>query len=168
MTPTMPKMIDRPSAISTYRAPSTSPFSRNSVRTAAVIERRLRHRLQLALALGLRNRDRVQRLPLAGHLADDLEDVPLVLPLRLVLRADHVHRLQQLVIPRAERERASLEPVRRARQTDGLKGRPRSEEHTSELQSQSNLVCRLLLEKKNNITEGTQPRDKTGASRRTA
>src|SRR5688572_30987582 len=26
----------------------------------------------------------------------------------------------------------------------------RSEEHTSELQSQSNLVCRLLLEKKNN------------------
>src|SRR5688572_31345720 len=27
----------------------------------------------------------------------------------------------------------------------------RSEEHTSELQSQSNLVCRLLLEKKNNL-----------------
>src|SRR2546430_4351860 len=29
-------------------------------------------------------------------------------------------------------------------------GDKRSEEHTSELQSQSNLVCRLLLEKKNN------------------
>src|SRR2546426_8925676 len=28
----------------------------------------------------------------------------------------------------------------------------RSEEHTSELQSPCNLVCRLLLEKKNNIT----------------
>src|SRR2546430_3713234 len=27
----------------------------------------------------------------------------------------------------------------------------RSEEHTSELQSQSNLVCRLLLEKKKNL-----------------
>src|SRR2546430_5640343 len=27
----------------------------------------------------------------------------------------------------------------------------RSEEHTSELQSQSNLVCRLLLEKKNGL-----------------
>src|SRR2546430_6802454 len=27
----------------------------------------------------------------------------------------------------------------------------RSEEHTSELQSQSNLVCRLLLEKKNGV-----------------
>src|SRR2546427_6921470 len=36
-----------------------------------------------------------------------------------------------------------------------LKGRrteTRSEEHTSELQSQSNLVCRLLLEKKKNKT----------------
>src|SRR2546430_7335193 len=32
-----------------------------------------------------------------------------------------------------------------------LKGYKRSEEHTSELQSQSNLVCRLLLEKKNKI-----------------
>src|SRR2546430_11183251 len=31
----------------------------------------------------------------------------------------------------------------------------RSEEHTSELQSQSNLVCRLLLEKKNNTTDRT-------------
>src|SRR2546430_11302208 len=29
----------------------------------------------------------------------------------------------------------------------------RSEEHTSELQSQSNLVCRLLLEKKNKTTD---------------
>src|SRR2546430_9629102 len=29
----------------------------------------------------------------------------------------------------------------------------RSEEHTSELQSQSNLVCRLLLEKKQELTE---------------
>src|SRR2546430_4651614 len=33
----------------------------------------------------------------------------------------------------------------------------RSEEHTSELQSQSNLVCRLLLEKKNmSITNATR------------
>src|SRR2546427_5811286 len=29
----------------------------------------------------------------------------------------------------------------------------RSEEHTSELQSQSNLVCRLLLEKKNDMPD---------------
>src|SRR2546430_6079428 len=42
----------------------------------------------------------------------------------------------------------------------GAVGRPgdssqfeRSEEHTSELQSQSNLVCRLLLEKKNKLLQ---------------
>src|SRR5690242_20989371 len=34
---------------------------------------------------------------------------------------------------------------------DKTPGGERSEEHTSELQSHVNLVCRLLLEKKNNI-----------------
>src|SRR5436305_6738256 len=33
------------------------------------------------------------------------------------------------------------------------RGRPRSEEHTSELQSRPHLVCRLLLEKKKNINK---------------
>src|SRR5690606_41803935 len=33
----------------------------------------------------------------------------------------------------------------------GLEGGIRSEEHTSELQSRENLVCRLLLEKKNQL-----------------
>src|SRR2546430_9198972 len=41
----------------------------------------------------------------------------------------------------------------------------RSEEHTSELQSQSNLVCRLLLEKKKNIPTGKEAAD--GPSSRT-
>src|SRR2546427_7537760 len=41
------------------------------------------------------------------------------------------------------RERLVLRPARLMR---------RSEEHTSELQSQSNLVCRLLLEKKKKTT----------------
>src|SRR3989454_8863355 len=36
----------------------------------------------------------------------------------------------------------------RARGGAGARGRDRSEEHTSELQSPCNLVCRLLLEKK--------------------
>src|SRR2546426_6524353 len=40
--------------------------------------------------------------------------------------------------------------------------RPRSEEHTSELQSPCNLVCRLLLEKKNNTT--TSNRSLTSSS----
>src|SRR2546427_9533886 len=41
--------------------------------------------------------------------------------------------------------------------------RERSEEHTSELQSQSNLVCRLLLEKKNarSCMPRDSPRDRT-------
>src|SRR2546430_6571596 len=38
---------------------------------------------------------------------------------------------------------------------EGIRREVRSEEHTSELQSQSNLVCRLLLEKKKKITEQT-------------
>src|SRR5690606_42106511 len=58
---------------------------------------------------------------------------------------DHVHQREALV-----RERG-LE--------DGHEVRLRSEEHTSELQSRENLVCRLLLEKKKNKTtrEYTNP-----------
>src|SRR2546427_6777651 len=41
-------------------------------------------------------------------------------------------------------------PKKRARLLQRFGGVRRSEEHTSELQSQSNLVCRLLLEKKKN------------------
>src|SRR5256885_5532645 len=47
-------------------------------------------------------------------------------------------------VPSAGRTRS------RCRETDAARRRPRcrSEEHTSELQSPCNLVCRLLLEKK--------------------
>src|SRR5690349_23575374 len=49
---------------------------------------------------------------------------------------------------RAEHEAAHGDPDRRV--GIGLGGlSPRSEEHTSELQSRRDLVCRLLLEKKN-------------------
>src|SRR2546430_7874029 len=47
------------------------------------------------------------------------------------------------------RPRHPTGPTPPPRQLPGL----RSEEHTSELQSQSNLVCRLLLEKKKTIIE---------------
>src|SRR2546430_13322361 len=40
----------------------------------------------------------------------------------------------------------------------------RSEEHTSELQSQSNLVCRLLLEKKKNTPDTTTLTHKASCS----
>src|SRR5688572_30959427 len=54
----------------------------------------------------------------------------------------HVHHLRRLRIRGigiVDDQREALRSRRRA---------ARSEEHTSELQSQSNLVCRLLLEKK--------------------
>src|SRR2546427_9291683 len=41
-------------------------------------------------------------------------------------------------------------PMQNATREGRIRLDPRSEEHTSELQSQSNLVCRLLLEKKKN------------------
>src|SRR5689334_24628100 len=57
---------------------------------------------------------------------------------------------------------ASLEPDELRRMVAGI--RTRSEEHTSELQSQFHLVCRLLLEKKNinnTITGGGAYQDST-------
>src|SRR2546426_7568712 len=39
-----------------------------------------------------------------------------------------------------------------------LRGDTRSEEHTSELQSPCNLVCRLLLEKKKTTKNQTEPK----------
>src|SRR5574341_2128669 len=51
--------------------------------------------------------------------------------------------------------------------TSGAPGRlfSRSEEHTSELQSPTNLVCRLLLEKKKTAPTGAQG-DRTGVESR--
>src|SRR2546427_6028044 len=50
-------------------------------------------------------------------------------------------RTSTTLIPYCSSAARSVRPVRRSIKS-------RSEEHTSELQSQSNLVCRLLLEKK--------------------
>src|SRR5688572_32473502 len=47
-----------------------------------------------------------------------------------------------------KRRRASATSISAAISRRPPRSRLRSEEHTSELQSQSNLVCRLLLEKK--------------------
>src|SRR5438034_2997411 len=49
---------------------------------------------------------------------------------------------------RRGRRTPSSEPANRGRSGRTAAGMPRSEEHTSELQSHSDLVCRLLLEKK--------------------
>src|SRR2546430_10533559 len=49
---------------------------------------------------------------------------------------------------RGDRKPSTRSIARSPRRRRWHGGRSRSEEHTSELQSQSNLVCRLLLEKK--------------------
>src|SRR5688572_31337474 len=54
-------------------------------------------------------------------------------------------------LPGEDRYRRLIEEDGRPTPPDRLARQDRSEEHTSELQSQSNLVCRLLLEKKKNI-----------------
>src|SRR2546427_2900164 len=85
---------------------------------------------------------------------------------RLDLRPEAAQELdvvRELGLALAFRVRSQDEPARRKR--DGAErrtepvplalvadpARDRSEEHTSELQSQSNLVCRLLLEKKKKL-----------------
>src|SRR2546430_6292208 len=50
------------------------------------------------------------------------------------------------------------------RMTDTDLRNKRSEEHTSELQSQSNLVCRLLLEKKKKLTAHPVPTVESSAA----
>src|SRR5688572_7050535 len=69
-----------------------------------------------------------------------------------VLHLNVIRLAFDTVIPRAPLERKVDMAVHRTRQILDQAGigvaRVRSEEHTSELQSQSNLVCRLLLEKK--------------------
>src|SRR5688572_32481510 len=87
--------------------------------------------------------------PEAPFLAD------LAMPFNVVQSAEYADRLMQAGTP----EKFDAEPIGTAPsafagfQTDiAVRYRAfRSEEHTSELQSQSNLVCRLLLEKKKKI-----------------
>src|SRR3712207_7984868 len=77
-------------------------------------------------------------------LADALGDLLLVLHLR-----DRAGRRGDGEPVREEEVPAV--PGRHLHDVPGL----RSEEHTSELQSRQYLVCRLLLEKKNNLTNST-------------
>src|SRR2546430_13268586 len=66
-------------------------------------------------------------------------------------RSDHSVRARDLswTVGAGGAARSGLQPARLGAPDLGLlHGSGRSEEHTSELQSQSNLVCRLLLEKK--------------------
>src|SRR5690606_408697 len=75
---------------------------------------------------------------LAACLLQSLSHLPR--PLQLT----DVHKFSILLLVRSVRRRLAQVPP--------VVGYGRSEEHTSELQSRENLVCRLLLEKKKNTT----------------
>src|SRR2546430_7531543 len=85
-------------------------------------------------------------------------------PYTTLFRSERIHRnrrvldLNDLEMLRL-RWRAQVHTVAGARlhQRIGDRVDLRSEEHTSELQSQSNLVCRLLLEKKKKKHNTTYP-----------
>src|SRR5256885_9400837 len=79
------------------------------------------------------------------------------LPLHAALPISRSRRCAARAGPRPAAIRVRSAPAAPRRRPGGVSARPappptgrRSEEHTSELQSPCNLVCRLLLEKKNN------------------
>src|SRR5690242_21174293 len=79
------------------------------------------------------------------------------------VKADAADEALESATEEAQRESAATEPDE---PSTGVRPKPkrekrrivwsRSEEHTSELQSHVNLVCRLLLEKKKNKTNCTK------------
>src|SRR2546430_4950498 len=83
-----------------------------------------------------------------------LEEPPIE-RLPTVLRHRHERREEQedaMIVEDVHPDaRGAFPRLRVAILVEGAHREPRSEEHTSELQSQSNLVCRLLLEKKKQL-----------------
>src|SRR2546427_5508915 len=76
---------------------------------------------------------------------------------QLQRRADLIPNLVETVKGYAKQEQTIFIEVAEARaKLAGAVQSGRSEEHTSELQSQSNLVCRLLLEKKKKQTNSNE------------
>src|SRR5947208_12045914 len=76
--------------------------------------------------------------------------------LRALIQRGEERTERRYLLPR---ERISGSGVRRRRVRENVSAEqerlnPRSEEHTSELQSPDHLVCRLLLEKKNRHNQG--------------
>src|SRR5688572_31525415 len=111
--------------------------------------RRLTLLLSLALALPLCAETKLSDLAwMSGHWAATIDDVEME-ELWTPPRGGVLLGLHRDI----SKKRTSFEFLRIAETKDGIvflaqPGGQRSEEHTSELQSQSNLVCRLLLEKK--------------------
>src|SRR5207249_6523521 len=130
-----------------------------AIRTALAT---LRHRLTIAAveaegrtaAATLRSaRDRAD--PLLGRLQrGDAELASRLAQVQASLRDDFAAKLDTLQDNLAPRHVTVRElPPDLTRKFIGASGRLRSEEHTSELQSRFDLVCRLLLEKKKKKTQ---------------
>src|SRR2546425_1300668 len=71
-------------------------------------------------------------------------------PYTTLFRSSRVHRRRRQLGGRGRAPRVGARRHAAAPSTDPRGRSPRSEEHTSELQSLAYLVCRLLLEKKKN------------------
>src|SRR5690625_5518491 len=81
-------------------------------------------------------------------------------PISTLAIEDLIHELKQeytIVIVTHNMQQASRVSDRTGFFNIAGTGEPRSEEHTSELQSRGHLVCRLLLEKKKQINKERQP-----------
>src|SRR6266566_546170 len=104
-----------------------------------VIGRAVRYSLD-QIAAYLRNRPRLTNW--LASLRNQWQD-----SVRAAYRQSHAALVEDIIVQ--ENKRASLRRIARSQPTQHRPARVRSEEHTSELQSPGNLVCRLLLEKRN-------------------
>src|SRR5690349_23100696 len=71
-------------------------------------------------------------------------------PYTTLFRSVHLATISGVLLHVLGKAHSTVPPAQRDRLTLDT-GEQRSEEHTSELQSRRDLVCRLLLEKKKNI-----------------
>src|SRR2546427_8028680 len=69
--------------------------------------------------------------------------------------------VEAALLPASDQPALPLGYHRLTLEADGQQATSRSEEHTSELQSQSNLVCRLMLAKKSQESDYSNSRRQT-------
>src|SRR5690606_40372757 len=94
---------------------------------------------------------------LLSHYTPTTQISTLSLPDALPISSDNLNDIKVLFVPRPDgtvlvQTTNIFPPNPPSLDLSGI----RSEEHTSELQSRENLVCRLLLEKKNNQSKSFQ------------